>query len=102
MRVIRPAALLAALDEVVGTGEEPNGLCGNRAEHTPHLVTEGTLAPFWCTADQSTREPGRSQRRADSCSCAERRDYDGERIRTHCAGHCPRVRAGKWPECRGC
>jgi hypothetical protein len=63
--ILSAAQLLAALDAAVGTGEEPDGLCGDRSEHRAHLVTEGSLAPFWCTADQSTREPGRSQRRQD-------------------------------------
>lgn len=36
------------------------------------------------------------------CACSERADYDGEKIRTHCAEHCPRVAAGDWTECRGC
>lgn len=39
---------------------------------------------------------------APSCACAERRDYDGERIRTHCVAHCPRVAAGDWDQCMGC
>jgi glutathione S-transferase len=36
------------------------------------------------------------------CACSERLDYDDEKIRTHCAEHCPRVLAGDWSECRGC
>lgn len=39
----------------------PDGLCANREDHEPHLVTVGSLAPFWCTADQSQREPFRSE-----------------------------------------
>jgi hypothetical protein len=35
----------------------PKGLCANREDHGPHLVKEGSLAPYWCTADQSKREP---------------------------------------------
>jgi len=41
------------------------GLCGVRAEHFPHKVTTGSLAPFFCTANQADREPGRSERRRD-------------------------------------
>lgn len=37
------------------------GLCANRGEHDPHLVTEGSLAPFYCSADQTQREPYRSE-----------------------------------------
>lgn len=40
----------------------PSGLCPYRGEHEPHEVTIGSLAPFWCTADQSQREPYRSER----------------------------------------
>jgi hypothetical protein len=36
------------------------------------------------------------------CDCSERRDYDNERIVTHCDDHCPRVIAGDWDSCRGC
>jgi hypothetical protein len=39
-----------------------SGLCANRAEHAPHLVTEGSLAPYWCHADQSRRLPGAAER----------------------------------------
>jgi hypothetical protein len=56
------AGLVALLDESVGTGLEPDGLCGNRDEHVPHLHDSETLGRFWCTADQSHREPGRSER----------------------------------------
>jgi hypothetical protein len=52
-----------ATDEEVGTGHEPDGLCARRDEHRAHMVAEGSLAPFWCTADQAQREPGRSERR---------------------------------------
>lgn len=41
----------------------PEGLCGNRAEHPAHLHDSPSLGRFWCTADQSQREPGRSERR---------------------------------------
>lgn len=40
----------------------PSGLCGRRDEHEPHDVLEGSLAPFWCHAVQSKREPGYSER----------------------------------------
>lgn len=43
----------------------PLGLCSDRADHDPHQVEAGSLAPYWCTADQSTREPAASQRRQD-------------------------------------
>lgn len=54
---------LAANEHLIGTGEEPDGLCANKEDHRPHLVTEGSLAPFWCTAIQADREPFRSERR---------------------------------------
>lgn len=49
----------------VGTGHEPDGLCADRSDHPAHLVTAGSLSPYWCTANQATREPYRSQRRQD-------------------------------------
>jgi hypothetical protein len=51
------------LNEVVGTGHEPDGLCADRSEHRAHLHESRTLGRFWCTADQSRREPWRSERR---------------------------------------
>jgi hypothetical protein len=39
---------------------------------------------------------------APPCACSVRADYDGERITTHCQGHCPRVASGAWDACRGC
>lgn len=63
---ISAAALVHALGElehVIGTGEEPDGLCGNRDDHRPHLHDSPTLGRFWCTADQDQREPHRSERR---------------------------------------
>lgn len=39
------------------------GLCADKMDHEPHLVTAGSLAPFWCTAVQSDREPWRSEQR---------------------------------------
>jgi hypothetical protein len=59
--VTNPQLLLLALDAAVGTGEEPDGLCGDRTDHEAHLVREGSLAPFWCTAEQDKREPYRSE-----------------------------------------
>ena len=57
------ASLLAILDDAVGTGREPDGLCGNREDHPPHLHDSKTLGVFWCTANQEDREPWRSERR---------------------------------------
>jgi hypothetical protein len=39
------------------------GLCANKEDHEAHLVLEGSMAPFWCTAIQSDREPWRSEQR---------------------------------------
>lgn len=39
------------------------GLCANKEDHEAHLVVIGALAPFWCTAVQSDREPWRSEQR---------------------------------------
>lgn len=39
------------------------GLCASREEHAPHLVTDGSLAPYWCTAKQSERLPYAAERR---------------------------------------
>lgn len=39
------------------------GLCANKEDHEAHLVLTGSLAPFWCTAIQSDREPWRSEQR---------------------------------------
>lgn len=44
-------------------GAVPGGLCANREDHAPHVHDSATLGTFWCTADQSQREPGRSERR---------------------------------------
>lgn len=41
----------------------PAGLCADKDDHEPHLVLVGSLAPFWCTAVQSDREPWRSEQR---------------------------------------
>lgn len=40
-----------------------NGLCGNRDEHEPHSHTRPSLGDLWCLADESQREPARSERR---------------------------------------
>lgn len=55
--------VLGDMQDVIGTGEEPDGLCGNRDDHWPHLHDSPTLGRFWCTADQDRREPYRSERR---------------------------------------
>lgn len=39
-----------------------NGLCADRADHEPHEHVSDSLGRFWCTADQSQREPLRSER----------------------------------------
>lgn len=44
-------------------GEMPVGLCSERGDHVPHVHESLTLGRFWCTADQLTREPGRSERK---------------------------------------
>jgi len=45
----------------------PWGLCANKDNHRPHPVYEGSLAPFFCSAHQESREPYRSEvRRAKS------------------------------------
>lgn len=62
-RPVSAAALVAYLEELVGIGEEPDGLCGNREKHPAHLHESATLGVFWCTARQQDREPGRSERR---------------------------------------
>lgn len=44
----------------------PNGLCGNRLDHGPHLVEFAPVAgggPFWCHADQTRRVPWALERR---------------------------------------
>jgi hypothetical protein len=63
MSRIRVTPMYGVDEGEVGTGHEPDGLCGNRTPHPAHMVREGTLAPFWCTANESQREPGRSERR---------------------------------------
>jgi hypothetical protein len=49
-----------------------SGLCANRAEHAPHLVVEGSLAPYWCHADQSRRLPGAAERGRRDAELARR------------------------------
>ncbi len=63
MITVTAARLLASLNQAVGTGEEPDGLCAVRTEHRAHLHDSPSLGRFWCTADQSQREPWRSERR---------------------------------------
>lgn len=63
-----PGAHIEAMVQAVSIAlsaqkSRPRGLCGVKAEHFPHVVHTGSLAPFFCTADQSQREPGRSERR---------------------------------------
>lgn len=42
----------------------PWGLCGNRADHKPHLVTDSAVAPaFFCTARQEDRLPYAAEQR---------------------------------------
>lgn len=42
----------------------PWGLCGNRADHAPHLVTNSAVAPaFFCTARQEDRLPYAAEHR---------------------------------------
>lgn len=43
----------------------PEGLCGNREDHDPHLVEFAPVAngPLWCHADQSRRLPYALERR---------------------------------------
>ena len=65
-------ATLQLFDRVVGymrdkiTDSHPTGLCANREDHEPHDHYSQTLGAFWCTADQSQREPNRSQREQDA------------------------------------
>lgn len=35
----------------------PHGLCGNRADHEPHLYKSTSLGVFYCHADQAKRLP---------------------------------------------
>lgn len=37
------------------------GLCANKHDHRQHLVLSGSLAPFWCLADQSLRQPWKGE-----------------------------------------
>lgn len=51
----------------------PWGLCGNRDDHAPHLVTDSAVAPaFFCTARQEDRLPFAAERRLK-----ERKHADG-------------------------
>ena len=35
----------------------PVGLCGNRADHAPHMHDSASFGRMWCQADQSKRLP---------------------------------------------
>jgi len=39
------------------------GLCANKEDHEPHPVKTGSLAPYWCCANQCAREPYASEQR---------------------------------------
>lgn len=41
----------------------PRGLCANKDDHDPHAVLEGSLAPYWCSADQRERLPFAAEER---------------------------------------
>jgi len=41
----------------------PLGLCARRDDHQPHLKISGSLAPYWCTANQRERLPFAAERR---------------------------------------
>ena len=43
--------------------ELPQGLCSDRSDHQPHRHHSTSLGRFWCTADQSQRQPFASQAR---------------------------------------
>jgi hypothetical protein len=40
-----------------GTVCPGTGLCAQKDDHPPHLVVTGSLAPYWCTAIQTDRQP---------------------------------------------
>ena len=39
------------------------GLCGNRADHAPHMHDSKSFGRFWCEADQSKRLPYAMERK---------------------------------------
>jgi hypothetical protein len=41
----------------------PLGLCADKAPHGQHKHDSRTLGTFWCTGDQTRREPYRSEAR---------------------------------------
>lgn len=41
----------------------PEGLCGNREDHGPHVHNSTSLGRFWCHADQARRLPFAMERR---------------------------------------
>jgi len=49
-------------DRAVRPSTPPAGLCADRSDHAPHAVTSGSLAPYWCCADQSRRLPACAER----------------------------------------
>lgn len=51
------------MEEVITIGLLPLGLCGDRECDVPHVHRSETLGVFWCTADQTQREPYRSEAR---------------------------------------
>ncbi len=44
------------------TGNDLQGLCGDRTDHEPHLHDSDSLGTFWCHADQSQRLPYAAER----------------------------------------
>lgn len=58
---------VAELDELRAAFELlPQGLCGNRSDHAPHLHDSDSLGRFWCHADQTQRLPYALERRKDN------------------------------------
>lgn len=42
------------------------GLCGDKADHDPHVVRGSSLGSYWCSADQETRLPWAAERRLEA------------------------------------
>jgi hypothetical protein len=60
------ASVMALRADVINNDVDPpvpNGLCSDRSDHQPHIQKGSNIGPFWCTADQSQREPFKSERR---------------------------------------